>query len=76
PLDAGAGRRPPPDVHRLGYDTDLLALADTDASAVAAAPPDLELEAELAAFAAMAHRGPTTEVPDPADLADNPEEHR
>ncbi len=57
-------RRPPPDPDGLPDDTDLLTLADTDPGAGAQAPPDPALEAELAAFAAMTHRG------DPADPAE------
>ncbi|MGH3755805.1 MAG: ExeA family protein [Pseudonocardiaceae bacterium] len=50
-------QRPPPDPDGLPDDTDLLTLADTDPGAGAQAPPDPALEAELAAFAAMTHRG-------------------
>lgn len=64
PVGSRTDRRPPPDPDGLPDDTDLLTLADTDPGAGAQAPPDPALEAELAAFAAMTHRG------DPADPAE------
>jgi putative transposase len=70
PVGAGTDQRPPPDADGLPNDTDLLTLTDTntdtDPAVPAQAPPDPALEAELAAFAALAHL---------ADLDDDQEQN-
>ena len=75
---ASADRRPPPDRDGLPYDADLLTLPDTGERAPGPIPPapDPVLEAELAAFAAMAHRGDIANHADPDGPDDDQEQNR